>query len=202
MSYFTTLIYKYGLVAMFFIILIEYACFPISSEIVLPFSGAVASLQHINFFVILPLSILAGLLGTGFTYMVGRFGGGAIINALVKRFPKSEKAINRSYDKFNQNGALAVCLGRLIPLIRTYIALIAGAAKLNPITYFVASAIGISVWNTLLIGLGYVLRENYQNVGKYYAQYKHIVNPLLVMILIAILVKIIFKEKPKDVSES
>ena len=202
MSYFTNLIFEYGLVAMFFIILIEYACFPISSEIVLPFSGAVASIQHINFFVILPVSILAGIIGTGFCYMVGRFGGGALINAIIRRFPKSEKAINSSYEKFNHNGALAVCIGRLIPLIRTYIALVAGAAKLNPITYFIASTIGITIWNTLLIGLGYILRENHQLVGEYYNRYKDTVNPLIALLFIALIVKLIFKDKSKAIEHS
>ena len=48
---------RYGLAAMFLIILLEYAYFPVSSEIVLPFSGAVASVQSIPFYVILPASI-------------------------------------------------------------------------------------------------------------------------------------------------
>jgi len=197
MSFLTNLIYEYGLVAMFIIILLEYACFPVSSEIVLPFSGAVASINHTSFFVILPLSILAGLIGTGICYTVGWFGGGALINAITRRFPKTQKGINSSYDKFKQNGAAAVCIGRVIPLVRTYIALVAGAAKLRPVTYFTASFLGITIWNTLLIGLGFLLRENYKKVGEYYERYKYNLIPVFIICVIALIVNFLYKKHKK-----
>ncbi len=198
MNFIIKLIYEYGLTAMFIIILLEYACFPVSSEIVLPLSGAVASITHINFFVILPVSIIAGLIGTGICYTIGWFGGGAIIKALTHKFPKAKKGIAAAEEKFIQHGASAVCICRVIPLIRTYIALIAGASKLNPITYFSASALGISIWNTLLIGLGYVLRENYKTVALYYERYKHNLIPIAVICGIAILVNIIYHRIKKS----
>ncbi|MDF2539305.1 MAG: hypothetical protein K0S76_2326 [Herbinix sp.] len=197
MDFLINLIYEYGLIAMFFIILLEYACFPVSSEIVLPLSGAVASMNHTSFFVILPLSVIAGLIGTGICYTVGWFGGGAIINAITKRFPKSQKAINASYDKFKENGAAAICIGRVIPLVRTYIALIAGSAKLNPVTYFAASAVGITIWNTLLIGLGYVLRENYKKVGEYYERYKENLIPVFIICAALLIGNIIYQIQKK-----
>lgn len=198
MNFITNLISEYGLIAMFIIIMLEYACFPVSSEIVLPFSGAVASVNHTNFFVILPLSIIAGLIGTGICFVIGWFGGGAIINFITRKFPKSRKGIEAAERKFKDHGASAVCIGRVIPLVRTYIALIAGASRLNPVTYFAASALGISVWNTLLIGLGYVLRENYKQVGEYYDRYKHNLIPVVVICLLAILFNFIYKKRRKS----
>ena len=202
MNFITNLINEYGLIAMFIIIMLEYACFPVSSELVLPFSGAVASVNHTNFFVILGLSIIAGLIGTGICYSIGWFGGGAIINAITRKFPKSKKSIDAANEKFNQNGASAVCIGRVVPLIRTYIALIAGASKLNPITYFTASALGISIWNTLLIGLGYILRENYKVVGEYYVRYKHNLIPVVIVCAIAILLHLFLKKRKKSISKA
>ena len=67
------LMYEYGIIAIFMIILLEYACFPVSSEIVLPFSGAVASINNTPFLIVLPVSIIAGMLGTTFCYGVGWF---------------------------------------------------------------------------------------------------------------------------------
>jgi membrane protein DedA with SNARE-associated domain len=197
MSTITNFISEYGLIAMFIIILLEYACFPVSSEIVLPFSGAVASMNDTNFLVILPLSILAGLIGTGICFTIGWFGGGAILHAITHKFPKTKKGIDAAYDKFNLHGASAVCIGRVIPLIRTYIAIIAGAAKLNPVTYFTASALGITIWNTLLIGLGYMLRENYKTVGLYYDRYKHNLIPVAVICLVAFMINLIYQKRKK-----
>jgi membrane protein DedA with SNARE-associated domain len=193
----SNLINSYGLLAMFLIIMLEYACFPVSSEIVLPLSGAAASISNIHFLVILPVSIVAGLIGTGICYTVGWFGGGAIINAIKRRFPKSEKSLNASYDKFHENGAWAVCIGRVIPLIRTYIALIAGAARLKPSIYFPASLLGITIWNTLLIGLGYSLRENYGKVADYYSRYKHNLIPVLIIAVAFLIINRIYNKKKK-----
>lgn len=197
MDFLSGLIYNYGLIAMFLIIMLEYACFPVSSEIVLPLSGAIASINNTHFLVILPLSIIAGLIGTGICYTVGWFGGGVIINGIKKRFPKSEKSINASYDKFNKNGASAVCIGRVIPLVRTYIALIAGSAKLKPSTYFPASFLGITIWNTLLIGLGYSLRENYSRVASYYERYKHNLMPIFIVFTGFLIIRSIYNKKKK-----
>ncbi len=193
MSLFTNFINEYGLTALFVIILLEYACFPVSSEIILPFAGAISALQKTEFLIILLLSILAGLLGTGLCFMIGWFGGGAILSAIVRRFPKAGKGIAAATAKFNENGAYAVCIGRVIPIIRTYIALVAGAARLNPVTYFTASALGITVWNTLLIGFGYVLQSNYSRVAGYYSQYKHNLRPVAIIFFVILLGNLIYR---------
>lgn len=197
MSFLADLIYNYGLIAMFIIIMLEYACFPVSSEIVLPLCGAVASINNTHFLVILPLSVLAGLIGTGICYIVGWFGGGAIINAIKRKFPKTEKSINASYERFKENGTWAVCIGRVIPLVRTYIALVAGAAKLSPAVYFPASFLGITIWNTLLIGLGFSLRENYGRVALYYQRYKHNLIPVFIIAAAYLIISRIYKKKKK-----
>ncbi len=187
MSFFINLIYKYGLLAMFIMILLEYACFPVSSEIVLPFSGAVASMNHISFFVIIPVSVVAGLIGTSICYLIGLFGGAPLIEKIKRKFPKTQKGLDNSYAKFEKYGSTAVCVGRVIPICRTYIAFIAGAVKQNYLVFFVSSAIGITTWNIILIGLGYLLRDNWEMVGEYYGRYKVIFTPLL-LLLIALLI--------------
>lgn len=195
MNQLINLINEHGIWAMFFIILIEYACFPISSEIVLPFSGAIASIQGINYLFIVFVSIIAGIIGTTFCYGVGRFGGNAIIEVIIRKFPKAESGLKASQDRFNQYGYYAVCFARLIPLCRTYIAFIAGAAGLNPITYILSSLAGITIWNSILIGLGYALGENWSLVGVYYNRYKDIITPLFVLGILFLIARLRSKKK-------
>lgn len=190
MSFFTNLIYEYGLIAMFFLILIEYACFPVSSEIVLPFSGAVASIQHVSYFVIIAVSVVAGLIGTSFCYAIGRYGGVPLIDKIKKKFPSSAKGLDNSFAKFNKYGQIAVCVGRVIPICRTYIAFVAGAVKQPYGSFLTSSGIGITIWNMLLIGLGYTLRENWAVVGVYYEEYKMIIMPVLILGLLVLLFKV------------
>lgn len=178
---------NHGLLAMFIIIMLEYACFPVSSEIVLPFSGAVASGKQIPFIIIIFTSVIAGMIGTSFCYMVGRFGGNALLNKITKRFPKTEKGINSSYDKFNNYGCYAVCIGRMIPICRTYIAFIAGAAKQPIHTYFSYSFLGITIWNIILIGIGYYLQDNWELVLQYYHKFEAIIIPTILIIILLVI---------------
>lgn len=172
MELLTSLFQKYGLLGLCLMILLEYACFPISSEIVLPFCGAFAKSYGISFFLLIPGSVLAGLLGTSLCYMIGRIGGTRVLTALKTRFPKTKKGIEASEEKMERFGALAVCFGRVIPLCRTYIAFIAGSVK-QPFSQFLTySFFGIAVWNCILIGLGYVFKSNWNEVQRYYEEYK------------------------------
>ncbi len=183
MDFLINLIYQYGLLAMFLLILLEYACFPVSSEIVLPLSGAVAASQGIQYLVILAASIVAGLIGTSLCFLIGKKGGSIIIIKIQKKFPKSKASFDKCYEKFQKQGVNFVCVSRVVPLCRTYVAFVAGALDLKYNSFFIASFAGISVWNALLIGMGYILGNNWSLVGYYYGRYKHIFIICVVVIL-------------------
>ena len=174
MELLTPLFEQYGLLGLCLMILLEYACFPISSEIVLPFCGAFAKSYGISFFLLIPGSVAAGMLGTSFCYFIGRLGGAKVLTFLKTRFPKTKKGIEASEEKMERFGALAVCFGRVIPLCRTYIAFIAGSVKQPYSQFFSYSLFGITVWNCILIGLGYLLKSNWNEVQRYYEEYKTI----------------------------
>ena len=189
MEFISSIFDKYGLFATLFIIFLEYACFPLSSEIVLPALGALAKARELSFFVLLPLSVVAGLLGTGVCYIVGRIGGNVLLDGLGKRFPKMQKGILASRNKFDCYGAAAVCFLRVIPLCRTYIAFIAGAAKQPASVYFSFSLLGITVWNCLLLSLGYFLQDNLNVIRIYYDKYKQVLLPLILLFILFLFFK-------------
>lgn len=185
----TQFINEYGIIAMFFLILLEYACFPVSSEIVLPFSGAAASLWSIPFPIIILISVVAALIGTNICFIIGYWGGSELIEKIKRRFPKSQTGIDNSLNRFRKNSKFAVCFGRLIPLCRTYIAFIAGAAKQPAILFNCYSLVGITIWNTMLIGAGYYLHENWSIVEGYYHEYKFLILFCAIFILVIYLLK-------------
>lgn len=177
---------QYGTWAMLAAIFLEYACFPVSSEIILPLSGAVASRSRIPFLLITPASVVAGLLGTSFCYWLGRIGGEALLNWLMRKFPKSEKGIRKSCAYFEKKGAVTVGTLRVVPLCRTYIAFVAGAFSMPYSSFFGASLLGITVWNSLLIASGYVLGEHWEQVQTWYRSYAHLLLPLVLLLLLAL----------------
>ena len=196
MELLTSLIKKYGLFGLCLMILLEYACFPISSEIVLPFCGAFAKSYDISFFYLIPGSVLAGLLGTSLCYAIGRIGGQKVLTFLKTRFPKTEKGITASEKKMEQYGAFAVCFGRLIPLCRTYIAFIAGSVKQPFRQYLAYSFFGITLWNCVLISLGYLLKSNWNEVQRYYVEYKQVlVTTAVIIVFVYLLRKFLIKNK-------
>lgn len=202
MELLTSLMKKYGLLGLCLMILLEYACFPVSSEIVLPFCGAFASYYDISFFLLIPCSVLAGLLGTSFCYMIGRIGGPRVLTFLKNRFPKTKKGIDASEEKMERYGAFAVCFGRLIPLCRTYIAFIAGCIKQPYRQFLTYSFLGITLWNSILIGLGNLLKNNWNEVQRYYEEYKLLLIATAVVIILFYYLRKYVKKKRSDIASS
>lgn len=172
----------YKLAAISLIIFLEYACFPVSSEIVLPFSGAVCAMSDVSFILMLAVSIISGMLGTLVCYFLGRFGGNIILNFIISKFPKTKKGIETSKEKFECLGGMSVFFSRMIPLCRTYISFIAGAAMLPLKVYIPYSIAGIAIWNCILTGVGYLLGENWHIAAKFYSCYKNILIPCALLI--------------------
>ncbi len=179
------LIQEYGLPAVFILITLEYACLPVPSEIVLPFAGAVAVGAGVGFPVILLLATAAGLVGSFICYLIGRYGGVAVMHKLVTRFPKMKPGLDYAQRQFDKYALLSVGLGRVIPLCRTYISFIAGLGRQNPVAFALSSLAGIVVWNSVLVGVGYYFSENWQTIITYYEEYKLIVIILAGLALVA-----------------
>lgn len=175
MAYVLSLIDQYGLLAIFLVIALEYACFPLPSEVVLPLAGALAAQGGMSLFSIYGVSILAGLLGSTVCYGLGRWGGVHLLEKFMLKFPKSRKGLEGSQQQFSRYAHWAVCLGRMIPLCRTYISLIAGVSKQNLVSFLLFSFLGIACWNGILVGGGYFLGENWQLIEGYYEQFKGII---------------------------
>lgn len=171
------------LTAIFF----EYACFPVSSEIILPLSGAVAFQSGIPFFLITPSSVVAGLLGTSLCYLVGRSGGEVFLNRLTEKYPKTRKGIDKSRGYFEKHGSVTIGALRVVPLCRTYIAFVAGAFSMPFSKFFGASLLGITIWNSILIGAGYSLREHWGEVQTWYRSYAHLLLPAILLFLLAVI---------------
>ena len=195
MSHFINFFNRFGILAMFLCILLEYGCFPVSSEIVLPLSGAMASHQKVPFILMLFLSVIAGLIGTSFCFLVGRLGGTRVLNRLSNRFPKTKKPLRASFQTFEKYGIWAVGIGRVIPICRTYIAFVAGVSNQSYFKFAIASMVGISILNTLLIGFGYLLKDNWYLVADFYNQYKHILLLVIIFILSLSLIQSILKKE-------
>lgn len=192
------LLLTYGMPAIFLLILLEYACFPVSSEIVLPLAGLFAAGQGLSFPMLVLLSTMAGIGGSMITYLIGRKGGSPLLERIMKRFPSMEKPIISSYRTFGDHGKSAVFLSRLIPLCRTYIGFVAGAMKQKCSGYIIYSAFGILLWNTILTGLGYYFYQYKEVFFFYFDRYKHWIFFIGLFLLFLILWSRVKKDRDRD----
>lgn len=161
-----------GYIAVVIITAMEYACFPMMpSEVILPLIGIMAAKGEITYAGALTCSILGGLIGSLLCYFIGYYGGGALIQKIILKFPKTKKSIEIINKWFERYGRSTIFFARLIPFTRTYISIIAGTTKFNKKIFILFSIIGIAVWNSILVSLGYFIGHNWNYIYLIMKQY-------------------------------
>lgn len=182
-----SLIGQLGYTGVFLVIGLEYACFPIPSEIVLPFVGMSIPQTALEFLPAFLVSIVAGLTGSLVCYLIGLYGGTPLLRKLSERSSQLEKALTIFNHWFEKYGRWAVLFSRIIPLTRTYISLFAGVNKMPLSAFFLYSSTGIAIWNLVLMSLGFYLGHNWQLIEGILNTYSHIVLILIVLVLLGYL---------------
>ena len=180
-----SLVGQLGYLGVFLVIGLEYACFPIPSEIVLPFVGMSIPQTSLHFFPAFIVSILAGLAGSLICYLIGLYGGVTLLNKLCKRHTSLQKAQDTFNNWFTRYGRWAVLFSRVIPLTRTYISLFAGVNRMNLPEFFLYSATGIALWNLILMSLGFYLGNNWNLIEGILNTYSNIILTLGVLAIIS-----------------
>ncbi|MFZ5987881.1 MAG: DedA family protein [Bacillota bacterium] len=144
--------------------LLESACIPIPSELVLPLGGFMVSEGRITMLEA-NISVAAGsMIGSLAAYAIGYLGGRPFILKYGKYFFISEKHFYMAEKTFNKYGSIAVFFGRLLPVIRTFISLPSGIAKMDIKKFLLYSLLGMVLWNYLLIYIGFKFGQNYESV--------------------------------------
>lgn len=189
-------ILDYGVISVFILVLLEYASFPMPSEVVLPLMGIIGAVNGIGYFKILIVSVIAGIVGSTINYLLGYYFGDRAISYIERRFPKTRKSINASYNWLNKYNNFAVLISRVIPLARTFISIAAGTVRMKPVPFVLYSSIGITIWNAILITLGFIFGDNTEIIGALLKKYSIIV---MIIILIVVIIKVVInKDKIKS----
>ena len=180
---------QYGIISIFIIVMLEYANLPLPSEIVLPFAGIMVVKSNMNFFIVLIVSILAGVVGSITNYIIGAKFGNPLIKYLLKKYPKTKKSVEASIWWMNKYGKISVMISRVVPIARTFIYIPAGINKMNILSFTFYSTIGIGIWNTILITLGYLLGDNLSKIEHIMKNYSLVVAVLILIIFFIVILK-------------
>lgn len=184
-----TFIIHYGMISVFVLVLLEYASVPLPSEIVLPFIGIIGALHGISFFKILLISVIAGLVGSIITYAIGYIFGMRVLTFIGNKFPRTRKAIEASYKWIEKYDKGATFISRLVPVARTFISIIAGVVKMKPLPFIGYSTLGIVIWNSILIGLGFFLGNNTALIDTILHRYTLVVGGIAILIIVVLILR-------------
>jgi membrane protein DedA with SNARE-associated domain len=158
------LILTTGYPGVFFLMALESACLPIPSEIVMPFAGWLAYDGQFN----LIFATLAGtfgcLAGSIGAYLIGMYGGRKFVLRYGKYLLLSEKSLDSAERWFAKYGSSAVFFSRLLPIVRTFISLPAGMAKMNLVRFSVLTFLGSLPWCFALTYVGFALGPNWESI--------------------------------------
>lgn len=179
------LVQNWGLAAILVTMSAESAGIPISSEVVVPLGGALAGAGKLPFLAVVAAASLGNLVGSLVAFwLTKRYGERLLLG------PGRWVGINRGHVLlanrfFNRYGVLAVFLGRLLPVIRTYISFPAGLSEIRTGVFVAATLAGAIPWNLALAYAGFVLGRHYEDIGRYLGRFT-IPVALVVVLIVAI----------------
>jgi len=190
------LITALGYLGIFVTMAMESAALPIPSEIVMPFAGFVASQGHLDFWVIVIAGTLGNLVGSLLLYYVGLKGGRPVLMRYGKYLLISEREIKIAEEWFRKFGSKVIFFSRMLPIVRTFVSLPAGAAKMDIKKFSFYTLVGSVPWNIALTYIGFVLGENWQQIEGAFRAFDLVIVGIGVIVL-AYIVYALFKKKSR-----
>lgn len=144
---------------------------PLPSELIMPFAGFLAARGELHPALVVASGALGSLLGALPWYFVGRRVGADRLKDLARRHGRwialTPQEIDRGKRLFETRGPLVLVFGRLVPALRTVVALPAGLARMRVAPFVLWTVAGSLLWTSLLTLAGYLLESQYERIGKW-----------------------------------
>jgi membrane protein DedA with SNARE-associated domain len=166
---------------------IESACIPLPSEIIMPLAGwmlieKLALPWYYNLFAGL-YGALGCLLGSIVAYGVGVWGGRPLLNRYGKYILITQHDLNRADRWFNKNGDWTIFVTRLLPVIRTFISLPAGIARMHFWKFCIYTFTGSFIWCAGLSFGGYLLGEHWEKLRNWMRPFDPFIIAIVVLLI-------------------
>jgi len=188
-----------GLPGIFVLMALSSACIPIPSEVVMLFAGFAvadpgqsASQHHLTLVGVIVVGLLGTMVGSWVAYAVGRGGRLELLERHGAKLHMGPAQIQRADRWFKRYGDPAVLFGRVIPLIRAFVSLPAGVAKMPLGRFTVFSLIGATPWVVALTLAGYAAGGNWTSVRK---GFEYVTYAILVLIVLGALYALVQRRR-------
>jgi membrane protein DedA with SNARE-associated domain len=183
-----------GYGGIFLLMVLESALIPIPSEIIMPFSGFLVTTGSLGSIGVILAGSLGNLVGSIATYFLGIKLGRAFLIKYGKYLFFRPKHLVFTEELFRKYGEKIVFVGRLLPVVRTYVSLPAGIGRTNFFKFAVYTLAGSLIWNTILTYAGLQLGHNWRHID----QYSRYLDIVAVIGIIAFVIWILYNIRKKS----
>lgn len=182
---------EYGYIAVAVLMAMENACIPVPSELILGFAGYLVFAERMTFTGAMVAGMVGGIAGSIFAYVVGATGGRKFVDKYGKYFFIKKSHVDLAQRWFDKYGIRAVFFSRMLPVVRTFISLPAGFARVKFPAFLLFTIAGSLPWTALILYAGILLGENW----KYLLEIGHEASIAFVVICAIILAVIYFRRR-------
>jgi membrane protein DedA with SNARE-associated domain len=151
----------------FLLMALQSACIPIPSEVIMPFAGYRLGHSWMDLILLATVASLASNLGSIPAYYLGAKGGRPMIERYGRYILLNRHDIDLADRFFAKFGSIAVLIGRMLPIVRTFIAFPAGIAKMNQVRFHIYTFIGSWPWCFALAYIGMRLGAQWDSNPKF-----------------------------------
>jgi len=134
---------------------------PIPSEIIMPFSGYLVYLGRFNLFLVATAGAVGCNIGSAIAYWIGAKGGRPLVERYGKWVLMSHHDLDRMTWFFDRFGSIAILLGRMMPIVQTFVAFPAGIARMPRLRFHIYTSAGSWIWYFCLAWAGMKLGEKW-----------------------------------------
>lgn len=163
---------------------IESACIPLPSEVIMPFAGYLAYRGELTLLGAGVAGAVGCVLGSLLAYYAGAWGGRPLIERYGRYVLISRRDLDLADRWFERWGDASVFVGRLLPVVRTFIAFPAGVSRMRMGRFVVFTFAGSLIWSLALAYVGYQLGEHWEQVGGWLHRFDAAVGVAIVVLVI------------------
>ena len=161
---FLEFIESWGYFAVAFLMALENACVPVPSELILGFAGFMIFLDKMTFIGALTAGMIGGIIGSIVAYTAGSIGGREFVEKYGRYILLKKSHVDLAQDWFDKYGLKAVFFSRMLPVVRTFISLPAGFARVDAKMFLILTIAGSLPWTALILFAGWQLGENWKQL--------------------------------------
>lgn len=179
----------FGYSGIFIAMVLESACIPIPSEVVMPFGGYLVVAGHLNFWTVVITGTLGNVVGSLIAYYIGLYGGRPVILRYGRYVRISEKHLQKAETWFAKRGEVTVLIGRMLPIVRTFISLPAGISRMSVGRFVIYTAAGSLPWVYMLTWAGTDLGSHWEHIARFMHPFTYIVAAAIILLIVLYILK-------------